>query len=69
MEDQKKDPKEPTPKMTGNTHGPQGVDKAPGEEVSEDNVEFNQVTQKGKKVDGDPEEESDKPASQSELPG
>jgi hypothetical protein len=46
-------------------HGPQGVDKAPGEEPSEDNVQFTQETQKGKKVDADPSKESDKPANQS----
>jgi hypothetical protein len=45
-------------------HGPQGVDKAPGEEDSEDNVQFTQETQKGKKVDGDPSQETDKPINQ-----
>ncbi len=44
--------------------GPQGVDKAPGEETSEYNVQFTQQTQKGKKVDGDPSKESDKPNEQ-----
>ncbi len=44
--------------------GPQGVDKAPGEETSEDNVQFVQQTQKGKKVDGDPSLDSDKPIEQ-----
>lgn len=48
-------------------HGPQGVDKAPGEETPQDTVPFTQESQKGKKVDGDPEEESDKPASQQDL--
>ena len=55
----------------GNMAGPhrdrQGVDKAPGEEESEGEVE-NVVadTQKGKnKVDGDPSQESDKPIQQS----
>jgi hypothetical protein len=46
-------------------HGPQGVDKAPGEEDSEDNVQFTQETQKGKKVDGDPSQETDRPINQS----
>ena len=46
---------------TGKSHGPQGVDKAPAEEVSEDNVDIRQQTQKGKKVDADPSKESDKP--------
>lgn len=45
-------------------HGPQGVDKAPGEETSEDNVQFTQQTQKGKKVDGDPSQQGDKPDEQ-----
>jgi hypothetical protein len=45
-------------------HGPQGIDKAPGEEPSEDNVQFTQETQKGKKVDADPTQESDRPAEQ-----
>ena len=48
-------------------HGPQGVDKAPGEETSQDNVPFTQESQKGKKVDADPTQESDKPASQQDL--
>ncbi len=45
--------------------GAQGVDKAPGEEDSEDNVQFSQETQKGKKVDGDPSQETDRPINQS----
>jgi hypothetical protein len=48
-------------------HGPQGIDKAPGEEVSQDSVPFTQESQKGKKVDADPTQESDKPASQQDL--
>lgn len=50
--------------MANPGHGPQGVDKAPGEETSEDNVQFVQQTQKGKKVDGDPSKESDQPIEQ-----
>ncbi len=45
-------------------HGSQGVDKDPGEETSEDNVQFTQQTQKGKKVDGDPSKKSDQPNEQ-----
>lgn len=45
-------------------HGPQGIDKAPGEEPSQDNVNFTQEAFKGKKVDGDPEKEEDKPSDQ-----
>ncbi|MEO6232715.1 MAG: hypothetical protein ABJB11_10770 [Ferruginibacter sp.] len=59
----------PTPALTGPTHGPQGVDKAPGEEESSDTLQFEQLTQKGKKDDGDPTLESDQPIDQSELPG
>ncbi len=58
----------PTPALTGPTHGPQGVDKAPGEEESNDTLQFEQLTQKGKKDDGDPTLESDQPISQSALP-
>jgi len=50
--------------ITNNGKGPQGVDKAPGEETSEENVQFTQQTQKGKKVDGDPSKESDQPSEQ-----
>lgn len=46
-------------------HGPQGIDKAPGEEPAQDEVNFSQEAFKGKKVDGDPGKEEDKPASQS----
>ncbi len=49
---------------TNRGKGPQGVDKAPGEETSEENIQFTQQTQKGKKVDGDPSKESDQPSEQ-----
>jgi len=48
-------------------HGPQGIDKAPGEETAQDEVPFVQESQKGKKVDADPTQESDQPASQQDL--
>lgn len=48
-------------------HGPQGVDKAPGEETSQDQVPFTQESQKGKKEDADLTKESDKPAQQQDL--
>ena len=67
MDDKKQHSDDTTP-YTGKTHGPAGVDKAPGEETSQDNVQFNQESQKGKKVDGDPNEESDQPTDQSGLP-
>lgn len=41
--------------------GQQGVDKAPGEEPSQDNVQFTQETQKGKKVDRDPSQREEEP--------
>ena len=50
---------------TGKGHGPDGVDKAPGEETSEDLENVVANTQRGKfKDDGDPSEESDKPIEQ-----
>jgi hypothetical protein len=48
-------------------HGPQGVDKAPGEETPQDAVPFTAQSQKGKKIDADPEQESERPASQEDL--
>lgn len=42
--------------------GPQGTDKAPGEETSQDTENVVAQTQKGKnKVDGDPSKKSDQP--------
>lgn len=49
---------------TGRGHGAQGIDKAPGEETPQDNVQFSQEAFKGKKVDADPSQEGDKPAEQ-----
>ena len=44
------------------SHGPQGIDKAPGEETPGDIENVVAQTQKGKnKVDGDPSQESDQP--------
>ena len=53
--------------LAGKGHGPQGIDKAPGEEPAQDNVNFSQEAFKGKKVDGDPSKESDRPAEQEDL--
>lgn len=53
--------------FAGKSHGPQGVDKAPGEETNTDNVQFEQEAFKGKKVDADPEKESDRPTDQPSL--
>lgn len=47
--------------------GRQGIDKAPGEEPPTEPVQFEQDAFKGKKVDADPEQESDRPASQDSI--
>ena len=48
--------------LTGKSHGPQGIDKAPGEETSGGTENVVAETQKGKnKVDGDPSQKSDQP--------
>lgn len=50
---------------TATTHGPQGIDKAPGEETAGDTGNMVAETQKGKnKVDGDPSKQSDRPVEQ-----
>jgi hypothetical protein len=63
MNDEKNKPEGNIP-LTGKERGPQGIDKAPGEEVSKEQTHFTQDAQKGKKVDADPEQESDKPVNQ-----
>lgn len=65
--DQKNNQSAQNDSLAGKGHGPQGIDKAPGEEPSQDNVNFSQEALKGKKVDADPSEESDRPAEQREL--
>jgi hypothetical protein len=56
---------QPEPNKTAYTgHGPEGVDKVPGEETSQDNIQFTQQSQKGKKVDADPTKENDQPIDQ-----
>jgi hypothetical protein len=51
--------------MAGKGSGPQGIDKAPGEETSQSIDPVVYETQKGKnKVDGDPSQESDQPIDQ-----
>ena len=66
MEDKKQGEDNTTP-HTGKTHGPQGIDKAPGEEPSGDNVQYKEETQKGKKVDADLENDNERPGEQSSL--
>jgi hypothetical protein len=48
-------------------HGPQGIDKAPGEEPSQDNVQFSQEAFKGKKVDRDPTNPQEEPLGDQDL--
>jgi hypothetical protein len=50
--------------LVGRGKGQQGVDKAPGEEPSQDTEHVTMDTQKGKKVDADPSQESDRPINQ-----
>lgn len=46
-------------------HGPQGIDKAPGEETSEDIDNFKERTQQGKQqVDADVTDEKDRAAGE-----
>lgn len=53
---------------TDTGRGPQGVDKAPGEETSQNTENFVAQTQKGKnQVDGDPEKESDRPVEKQDI--
>ena len=47
--------------------GPQGIDKAPGEETSQENVQFTQESQKGKKVDRDASRSEDEPLDKQEI--
>ena len=54
--EEKKKAEEVTAPKTGPSTGPQGVDKAPGEETSDGIVEFAEDTQKGKKVNIDASE-------------
>lgn len=50
------------------TKGPQGIDKAPGEERASNLTNPVTETQKGKnKVDGDPSKESDKPLEHQDI--
>jgi hypothetical protein len=52
------------PPSPGN--GPDGVDKAPGEETSQSTSDLIRISQKGKKVDADPSLPSDQPAPENE---
>jgi hypothetical protein len=67
MEDKNKTGLNDPNQMAGSHRDRQGIDKAPGDESREGEIE-NVVadTQKGKnKVDGDPSKESDQPIDQS----
>ena len=53
---------------TNKGRGPQGIDKAPGEETPQNNEQFVAQTQKGKnKVDGDLSQESDRPLDEQDI--
>ncbi|TCZ64183.1 hypothetical protein [Flaviaesturariibacter aridisoli] len=55
-------------KLANRGHGPEGVDKAPGEEPSQDNVQFTQQTQKGKQsVDADPDRQEDRAIDEQDI--
>ena len=50
------------------SRGPQGVDKAPGEETPTSSEQFISQTQKGKyKVDGDPSKKEDAPLDRQDI--
>lgn len=53
-------------KLDNRGHGPQGIDKAPGEETPQDEVQFVQQSQKGKKVDADLSHDEERPIEQNE---
>lgn len=65
QEDQKNQHQEN--RHAGKEDGRQGVDKAPGEEPPTEPVPFEQEAFKGKKVDADPEQASDRPAGQESI--
>jgi hypothetical protein len=58
---QESDVQDPEPANSEGHNGPQGVDKAPGEDPAGRPGTDNKTALKGKKVDGDPAEEKDKP--------
>jgi hypothetical protein len=66
MQERNKDEQRPN-SLDNPGHGPQGIDKAPGEEPSQDNVQFVQESQKGKKVDADLAQETDRPLDNQDL--
>ena len=47
--------------------GMQGIDKAPGEEPNNDNVQFTQEAFKGKKVDADLSRDEEKPLDNQDI--
>ena len=70
MESRKDHPGQDPEKQSGQLdrgHGPQGIDKAPGEEPSQDNVQFSQEAFKGKKVDRDPTQEKEEPLENQDI--
>ena len=68
MERNQEQSNRPNPNRPYSGHGQDGVDKAPGEEPSEDNVQFTQQTQKGKQSnDADLDREEDRPLDRQDL--
>jgi len=67
MEERKQNNNQDLSDAANRTHGPQGIDKAPGEEPSDDDVQFMQQALKGKKVDRDPDQEQDEPLDNQDL--
>ncbi|RYZ22197.1 MAG: hypothetical protein EOO16_10050 [Chitinophagaceae bacterium] len=67
MENKERNQQEPN-KLQDPGHGPQGIDKAPGEEPAQDNVNFVAETQKGKQqVDADLDREQDRAIDQQDV--
>jgi hypothetical protein len=65
--EENKNSQEPS-KLQSPNHGPQGIDKAPGEEPSEDNVNFVAETQKGKQqVDADLDSGQDRATDKQDI--
>jgi len=70
MEERKQNPdqgKSTGSSITGPEHGQQGIDKAPGEEPSQDNVQLIQQSQKGKKVDADLSDKQERPLDKQDV--
>jgi hypothetical protein len=68
QKNERNSPNEGPNRLQNPGHGPQGIDKAPGEEPSQDNVNFIAETQKGKQqVDADLDKEQDRAIDQQDI--